>query len=72
MHATKLALPPVGALDEAAAEVAADVAADVAGAGELVIGKDGALAINFDDELVKGTLVAKDGALVHPLLQGTK
>jgi NAD(P) transhydrogenase subunit alpha len=29
--------------------------------------KDGALAINFDDELVKGTLIAKDGALVHPM-----
>ena len=30
--------------------------------------KDGTLAINFDDELVKGTLIAKDGALVHPML----
>jgi NAD(P) transhydrogenase subunit alpha len=29
--------------------------------------KDGTLAINFDDELVKGTLIAKDGVLVHPM-----
>jgi NAD(P) transhydrogenase subunit alpha len=30
----------------------------------------GALKINWDDELVKGTLVTKDGALVHPSLAG--
>ena len=29
--------------------------------------KDGSLAVNFDDELVKGTLIAKDGALVHAM-----
>jgi NAD(P) transhydrogenase subunit alpha len=28
----------------------------------------GALKINWDDELVKGTLVTKDGAVVHPAL----
>ncbi|MFA5900378.1 MAG: Re/Si-specific NAD(P)(+) transhydrogenase subunit alpha [Hyphomicrobium sp.] len=28
------------------------------------------LAINWDDEIVKGTLVARDGAIVHPSLQG--
>jgi NAD(P) transhydrogenase subunit alpha len=27
-----------------------------------------ALAINWDDEIVKGTLVARDGRIVHPLL----
>jgi NAD(P) transhydrogenase subunit alpha len=32
--------------------------------------KDGALKIDFDDEIVKGTLVAKDGALVHPMFKG--
>ena len=31
--------------------------------------KDGKLAINFDDELIKGTLIAKDGALVHPMFK---
>ena len=29
---------------------------------------DKALKINWDDEIVKGTLVAKDGKLVHPSL----
>ena len=26
------------------------------------------LAINWDDEIIKGTLVCKDGKLVHPML----
>ncbi len=39
---------------------------------DTMIGKDGNLAINFDDELIKGTLVARDGALVHPMFQGAK
>ena len=29
--------------------------------------KDGTLEIDFDDEIIKGTLIAKDGALVHPM-----
>jgi len=31
--------------------------------------KDKALKVNWDDEIVKGTLVAKDGKIVHPSLQ---
>lgn len=31
--------------------------------------KEKTLAINWDDELIKGTLVAKDGQIVHPNLQ---
>jgi H+-translocating NAD(P) transhydrogenase subunit alpha len=31
--------------------------------------KEKVLAVNWDDELVKGTLVAKDGQIVHPNLQ---
>ena len=31
--------------------------------------KEKKLAVNWDDELVKGTLVAKDGRIVHPNLQ---
>ncbi len=31
--------------------------------------KDKALKVNWDDELIKGTLVAKDGRIVHPSLQ---
>ena len=32
--------------------------------------KDKVLKVNWDDEIVKGTLVAKDGKIVHPSLQG--
>lgn len=32
--------------------------------------KEKALAVNWEDELVKGTLVAKDGKVVHPNLTG--
>jgi NAD(P) transhydrogenase subunit alpha len=32
--------------------------------------KEKALKVNWDDEIVKGTLVAKDGQIVHPSLQG--
>ena len=31
--------------------------------------KEKALKVNWDDEIVKGTLVAKDGKLVHPSFQ---
>jgi NAD(P) transhydrogenase subunit alpha len=34
---------------------------------DLMIQPDGSLKIDFDDEIIKGTLVAKDGALVHPM-----
>jgi NAD(P) transhydrogenase subunit alpha len=30
--------------------------------------KEKKLAINWDDEIIKGTLVAKDGKIVHPSL----
>ena len=32
--------------------------------------KDKTLAVNWDDEIVKGTLLARDGKIVHPSLQG--
>jgi NAD(P) transhydrogenase subunit alpha len=32
--------------------------------------KEKALKVNWDDEIVKGTLLAKDGRVVHPALQG--
>ena len=39
---------------------------------ELMIDKEkkGALAIDWEDDVIKGTLVAKDGKLVHPMLTG--
>jgi NAD(P) transhydrogenase subunit alpha len=36
----------------------------------LIDKKEKKLAINWDDEIVKGTLLARDGAIVHPNLQG--
>jgi len=36
----------------------------------LIDKKEKTLAINWDDEIVKGTLLARDGALVHPSLTG--
>lgn len=35
----------------------------------LLINKDGALAPDYEDEILKGALVAKDGAIVHPSLK---
>jgi NAD(P) transhydrogenase subunit alpha len=36
---------------------------------DLLIAKDGALKVDFDDEIIKGTLIARDGALVHPIFK---
>jgi H+-translocating NAD(P) transhydrogenase subunit alpha len=38
----------------------------------LIDKKNGALAINWDDEIIKGTALTRDGALVHPSLTGAK
>ncbi len=37
---------------------------------DLMVQKDGTLKIDYDDEIIKGTLIAKDGALVHPMFTG--
>jgi NAD(P) transhydrogenase subunit alpha len=34
--------------------------------------KNGALAINWDDEIIKGTALTRDGAVIHPSLTGGK
>jgi H+-translocating NAD(P) transhydrogenase subunit alpha len=39
---------------------------------DLMVGKDGGLKIDYDDECIKGTLIARDGQLVHPMFQGAK
>ncbi|HUR42752.1 MAG TPA: Re/Si-specific NAD(P)(+) transhydrogenase subunit alpha [Aestuariivirga sp.] len=39
---------------------------------DLMLQKGGTLKIDFDDEIIKGTLIARDGALVHPMFQGAK
>ncbi|MDP1906993.1 MAG: NAD(P)(+) transhydrogenase (Re/Si-specific) subunit alpha, partial [Hyphomicrobium sp.] len=36
----------------------------------LIDKKEKVLAVNWDDEIVKGTLIARNGQLVHPSLQG--
>jgi NAD(P) transhydrogenase subunit alpha len=36
---------------------------------ELLIAKDGTPAIDWNDEIIKGTLIAKDGEIVHPMLK---
>ncbi|KAI94645.1 NAD(P) transhydrogenase subunit alpha [Rhodomicrobium udaipurense JA643] len=36
----------------------------------LIDKKDGKLAIKWDDEIIAGTLIAKDGQIVHPRLKG--
>lgn len=36
----------------------------------MIDAENGALAIDFEDEIVKGTLVTRDGAIVHPALTG--
>jgi NAD(P) transhydrogenase subunit alpha len=38
----------------------------------LVDKQNGALKINWDDEIVKGTALTRDGAIVHPSLTGAK
>ena len=34
--------------------------------------KTGALALNWDDEIVKGAGLTRDGAIVHPALKGDR
>jgi len=39
---------------------------------DLMIQKDGSLKIDDADECIKGTMIARGGALVHPMFQGAK
>ena len=39
---------------------------------ELMVQKDGTLKIDYDDEIIKGTLIARDGGLVHSMFTGAK
>jgi NAD(P) transhydrogenase subunit alpha len=38
----------------------------------LIDKKTGAIAINWDDDIVKGTALTRDGAVIHPSLTGGK
>ena len=33
---------------------------------ELLIGEDGALSMDFDDEIISGACIVRDGEIVHP------
>jgi H+-translocating NAD(P) transhydrogenase subunit alpha len=33
---------------------------------DLFVGEDGALQLDFDDEIVKGACIVRDGEIVHP------
>jgi H+-translocating NAD(P) transhydrogenase subunit alpha len=37
-----------------------------------MVQKDGTLKIDYDDEIIKGTLIARGGALVHPMFAGVQ
>jgi NAD(P) transhydrogenase subunit alpha len=39
---------------------------------DLMIQKDGTLKVDDADDCIKGTMIARDGALVHPMFQGAK
>ena len=39
---------------------------------DLMVQKDGSLKIDEADECIKGTMIAKDGALVHPMFTGSE
>ncbi len=39
---------------------------------DLMIQKDGTLKVDEADDCIKGTMIARDGALVHPMFQGAK
>ena len=39
---------------------------------ELLVGEDGALNLDFDDEIVKGACVVRDGEIVNPGRQGDR
>jgi NAD(P) transhydrogenase subunit alpha len=47
-------------------------AKNVANFLDLMVQKDGSLKIDEADECIKGTMIAKDGALVHPMFAGGK
>ncbi len=39
---------------------------------DLMVAKDGSLNIDYEDDCIKGTLIARDGQLVHPMFAGAK
>ncbi len=62
-------LAPLNIAGEVAVNASALYARNLLAFLTIMIDKDkGALAIDWDDEIVKGTLIARDGRIVHPML----
>ncbi len=38
---------------------------------ELMVQKDGTLKVDYEDEIIKGTMIARDGALVNPIFKAS-
>ena len=58
-------------VSRAARDASAMLARNVAAFVELVSGQDGAFVTDWDDDIVAGSCIARDGAFVHPHLVGT-
>jgi NAD(P) transhydrogenase subunit alpha len=65
-------LGPVNLAGEIAGNASPLFAKNLANFLDLMVQKDGTLKIDYDDEIIKGTLIAKDGALVHPMFAGAR
>jgi NAD(P) transhydrogenase subunit alpha len=69
-HAGVLILGPTNLAGEVPVNASALYAKNLLAFLELMIDKkEKVLKVNWDDEIIKGTLVAKDGKIVHPSLQ---
>ena len=70
-HGGVLILGPTNLAGEVAVNASSLYAKNLLAFLETMIDKkERALKVNWDDEIVKGTLLAKDGRIVHPALQG--
>jgi proton-translocating NAD(P)+ transhydrogenase subunit alpha len=70
-HNSVLILGPTNLAGEVAVNASSLYAKNLLAFLETMIDKkEKALKVNWDDEIVKGTLLAKDGHIVHPALQG--
>ena len=66
-HRLKASLMPAGNAVNASSLYAKNLYAFLE---TLIDKKEKTLAVNWDDEIVKGTLIAREGKIVHPSLQG--
>jgi NAD(P) transhydrogenase subunit alpha len=69
-HNGVLILGPTNLPGEVAVNASSLYAKNLLAFLETIDKKEKVLKIDWDDEIVKGTLVARDGKIVHPALQG--